>query len=162
MRKLSIILTSVLFFGCTATYSVTTDSDYQEVKNQMLDIFHEYGYTLVSSESTDTNIYVVGGMYARPGFWVKDTYTIEKDDKTETIDVYSHRKCISEAKMIPYVETCNVGCSEENEVCNAVTSLMSNPPKSEVKVTKETWIGGVVGFTMALPILVLILCSALG
>ena len=41
MKKLLIIL---LLCGCSVTYNVTTESDFQEVKQNMLNIVNDYGF----------------------------------------------------------------------------------------------------------------------
>ena len=156
MKKLLIILTCLLLCGCNVTYNVTTESDFQEVRQNMLNTVNSYGYSLSSSYIYDTTDWNIVNKVYHPNYWGIETYKFSKEEDSLCINLYYRHRCITEARTIPYVDSCKVKCIGNDVICDSIQSIMNNLPKSKVNTLTDGSLSGLIIFLALLPFISII------
>ena len=155
MKKL-LILTCLLLCGCNVTYNVTTESDFQQVKQNMLNIVNDYGYRLDNNYIYDTITY--NSTYC-PNHYSFETYQfINENDSLEINLQYRHR-AITEMATIPYIDDCELICNGDDLICDSIQKIVINLPKSQVITPSEGTATGIIITAALLPFITIIGCA---
>jgi len=152
MKKLTLILLCcILFCGCNVTYNVTTESDFQLVKQNMLNIVNDYGYELDNNYIYDTITY-----NGYPNHYTFETYQFINENDSLKINLQYRHRAITEMVTIPYIDNCKIICGDNNLICDTIQKIIVNLPKSQITTLTEETATGIIIFIALLPLITMI------
>lgn len=153
MKKLIYLFCCILFCGCNVTYSVTTESDFQTIKQNMLNIVNDYGYELNNSYIHDTTTY--NDVYC-PNHYTFETYQFVNENDSLKINLQYRHRAITEMATIPYIDNCKVICNGNDLICDSIQKIIVNLPESQITTLSEGTATGVIIAAALLPFITVI------
>ena len=153
LKKIFVVLVCLIFCGCSATYNVTTENDFRKVRQNMFNTVSGYGYVLSDSCIYDTSDWSIVNRVYHPNYWSVEKYRFNRGEDSLYINLQYRHRCITEARTIPYIDSCKVKCVGDGIVCDSVQTIMSNLPKSEIKTITEGSLTGIIISVALLPII---------
>jgi hypothetical protein len=161
LKRIFVVLTCLIFCGCSATYNVTTEKDFQNVRQNMLNTVSGYGYVLSDSCTYDTSDWSIVNRVYHPNYWGVEKYKFNKEGDSLDINLQYRHRCITEARTIPYIDSCKVKCVGDDIVCDSIQTIIGNLPKSEIKTITDGSLTGIIILIALLPFISVLSCAAI-
>lgn len=156
MKKLILIVLSLLLVSCHETYNVITDDNLTESKINVSAIANDYGYTINLINKEDSIIYCTKNSVLNHGYWTIEHYDLVSDNDSFQVDLKYRNRCITEARTIPYYDMVSVGCNGSTDLCDTIRNIFENTPKTNMNVMNEGSVSCLIIGAAMLPFIMLL------
>lgn len=136
MKKILLILFTLSLSGCY-THKVTTTSDFNRMKLDMLGMAEGYGYVLADNVAIDTTAYPNGDGYTTSHCHINERYVLASPADSLVVDLGYRDRAIAEGRVIPYISQITVGCQGQDVICDSIAAMFKTPRTSDITVMEE-------------------------